>query len=309
MTTDITEIASGLKYPEGPIAMPDGSFVLVEIARGTLTRVGTDGIVEVIADLGGGPNGAAIGPDGYCYVCNNGGGDYYEVDGQLLFVDGQSSSYRGGRIERVNLETGEGEVIYDSCDGHRLTGPNDIVFDAQGGFWFTDFGQTRERERDLGGVYYAHADGSMIKESIYPVETPNGVGLSPDEKILYVSESVTGRIFAFDVPSPGEVRLNQDWPLGHLLTSLPGLRMPDSMAVEADGTVSVANFTEGGITSISADGKRIEHLPLPDPQTTNICFGGDNLKTAYITLAGHGKLIGIDWPRPGLPLNFLNSAE
>ena len=84
-TTAITEIASGLKYPEGPIAMPDGSFVLVEIARGTLTRVRSDGGVEVIADLGGGPNGAAIGPDGYCYVCNNGGSDYYEVDGQLLF--------------------------------------------------------------------------------------------------------------------------------------------------------------------------------------------------------------------------------
>ena len=307
MTTAFTEIASGLKYPEGPIAMPDGSFVLVEIARGTLTRVRSDGEVEVIADLGGGPNGAAIGPDRYCYVCNNGGGDYYEVDGQLLFVDGQSSSYRGGRIERVNLETGAAEVIYDSCDGHRLTGPNDIVFDAEGGFWFTDFGQTRERERDLGGVYYAHVDGSLIKEAIYPVETPNGIGLSPDEKVLYVSESITGRIFAFDLPSPGDVRLNRDWPLGHLLTSLPGLRMPDSLAVEADGTVSVANFTEGGITSISADGERVEHLPLPDPQTTNICFGGDNLKTAYITLAGHGKLIAIDWPRPGLPLNFLNT--
>ena len=228
MSTAITEIASGLKYPEGPIAMPDGSFVLVEIARGTLTGVGADGVVEVIANLGGGPNGAAIGPDGYCYVCNNGGGDYYEVDGQLLFVDGQASSYRGGRIERVNLETGDADVIYDSCDGHRLTGPNDIVFDAEGGFWFTDFGQTRERERDLGGVYYAHVDGSLIKEAIYPVETPNGVGLSPDEKVLYVSESITGRIFAFDLPSPGEVRLNRDWPLGHLLTSLPGLRMPDS---------------------------------------------------------------------------------
>ena len=82
--------------------------------------------------------------------------------------------------------------------------------------------------------------------------------------------------------------------------------MPDSLAVEADGTVSVASFTEGGITSISADGERIEHLHLPDPQTTNICFGGESLHTAYITLAGTGKLVAIDWPRPGLPLNFLN---
>ena len=306
MSADFREIASGLKYPEGPIAMPDGSFVLVEIARGTLTRVGSDGVVEVIADLGGGPNGAAIGPDGYCYVCNNGGGEYYEEDGRVLFVDGQACDWSGGRIERVNLQSGAAEVLYDSCDGHRLTGPNDIVFDAAGGLWFTDYGQTRKRERDLGGVYYAKPDGSMIKEAIYPVETPNGIGLSPDEKTLYVAESLTGRMFAFDVPEPGEVVLNQEWPLGRLLTSLPGLRMPDSLAVEADGTVSVANFTEGGITSISADGERIEHLALPDPQTTNICFGGDNLQSAYVTLAGHGKLVEIDWSRPGLALNFLN---
>lgn len=299
-------ITSGLAFPEGPIAMPDGSFVLVEIARGTLTRVSADGEIEVIADLGGGPNGAAIGPDGYCYVCNNGGGEYYEEDGVWRFVDEQPADYSGGRIERVNLESGEAEVLYDGCDGHRLTGPNDIVFDAEGGLWFTDFGQTRKRERDLGGVYYAQPDGSSIVEAVYPVETPNGIGLSPDEKTLYVAESITCRMFAFDVTAPGELALNPDWPFGRLLASLPGLRMPDSLAVEADGTVSVASFTAGGITSISADGERIEYLPLPDPQTTNICFGGESLQTAYVTLSGNGQLVAIDWPRPGLPLNFLN---
>ena len=61
-------IAEGLAFPEGPIAMPDGSVVLVELAGGRLTRVGTDGTISVIADLGGGPNGAAIGPDGYVYA-------------------------------------------------------------------------------------------------------------------------------------------------------------------------------------------------------------------------------------------------
>ena len=306
MNEEFVVVASGLKYPEGPIAMLDGSFIVVEIARGTLTRIAPDGSADVIAELGGGPNGAALGPDGHCYVCNNGGGDYYEENGQLFVIEGETSSYSGGRIERVNLQTGDAQVLYEHCDGHRLSAPNDIVFDAQGGFWFTDFGQTRARQRDLGSVYYARIDGSAIHESIFPMETPNGIGLSPDETILYVSESLTGRIFAFDLAQPGEVTLNKDWPLGRLLTSLPGPRMPDSLAVEADGTVSVANFTEGGITSISADGRSIDHLHLPDPQTTNICFGGDNLQTAYITLTGYGQLIAIDWPRAGLPLNFLN---
>ena len=201
MTADIRELASGLKFPEGPIAMRDGSIVLVEIARGTLSRVTTNGQVEVVADLSGGPNGAAIGPDGHCYVCNNGGFEWHEEDG-MIFGDAQAADYSGGRIERVNLDTGESQVLYDHCDGHRLNAPNDIVFDAAGGFWFTDFGHTRQRERDLGGVFYATPDGSLIKQAIYPVETPNGVGLSPDERTLYVAESITGRVLAFDVPTP-----------------------------------------------------------------------------------------------------------
>ena len=71
--TTITEITTDLQFPEGPIAMPDGSIIVVEIARGTLSRVDPNGSIEVIADLGGGLNGAAIGPDGACYTCNNGG--------------------------------------------------------------------------------------------------------------------------------------------------------------------------------------------------------------------------------------------
>jgi gluconolactonase len=69
----IRELATGLLFPEGPVALDDGSVLLVEIARGTLSRVTTDGRVQVVADLGGGPNGAAIGPDGAVYICNNGG--------------------------------------------------------------------------------------------------------------------------------------------------------------------------------------------------------------------------------------------
>jgi len=82
--TDFTEIASGLRFPEGPIAMDDGSIILVEIERGTLSRVSPDGEISVIADLGGGPNGAAIGPDGAVYVCNNGGFAWHDTHFSFL---------------------------------------------------------------------------------------------------------------------------------------------------------------------------------------------------------------------------------
>ena len=141
-------ITEGLQFPEGPIAMPDGSIILVEIARGTLTRVHKTGKKEVIADLGGGPNGAAIGPDGACYVCNN-GGFKWEKDASSGYLRpiGQSDDYVTGRIERVDLETGKVERLYDTCGENRLNGPNDLVFDKSGNIWFTDLGKARDRDR------------------------------------------------------------------------------------------------------------------------------------------------------------------
>jgi len=110
--SEITVIAQGLRFPEGPIAMPDGSVLLVEIERGTLSRVTPDGRVEVVATPGGGPNGAAIGPDGKVYLCNNGGFEWHELKTGGKRPGHQPADYSGGRIERVDLKTGQVEVLY-----------------------------------------------------------------------------------------------------------------------------------------------------------------------------------------------------
>ena len=298
-------IADGLKFPEGPIAMPDGSIVLVEIARGTLTRVTAGGKVEVIAELGGGPNGAAIGPDGACYVSNHGRFEFHEVNGALVPGDAPAN-YSGGRIERVDLKTGEFKVLYSECNGIPLNGPNDIVFDRQGGFWFTDLGKGRGRTQDRGGLYYAKIDGSMIKEVVFPITSPNGVGLSPDEKTVYVADTIPGRLWAFDVTAPGELAPNPGPLPGRFVGSGPQLCFFDSLAVDSEGNICVATIFNPGITVFSPDGSKITHTPTDDFITTNICFGGKDLKTAYITLSSSGRLVSMDWPVAGLPLNFLN---
>jgi len=295
------ELTNQLRFPEGPIALDDGTIVLVEIERGTLSRVHPEGRIEVIADLGGGPNGAAMGPDGAVYVCNNGGFRWEDTPG-FLVPAGTPDDYTTGRIERVDLDTGHAEVLYSECEGQRLNGPNDIVFDKTGGMWFTDLGKTYDTYRDMGVVYYARPDGSHISAQIRHRETPNGIGLSPDEKTLYFAETMTGRVWAYTISSPGEV----DPASGRLLVGLPGFQLFDSLAVDGEGNVCVATLINGGITIISPDGENVRHVPMDDPFTTNICFGGNNLRTAFITLSSSGRLIATEWDTPGLPLNFLN---
>jgi len=305
--TAFRTIATGLRFPEGPVALPDGSVLLVEIERGTLSRVSPEGRVAVVAELGGGPNGVALGPDGAAYVCNNGGFRWHCDENGVRPV-AQADDYSGGRIERVDLATGAVKTLYVKTANGPLKGPNDIVFDRTGGFWFTDLGKARARDLDRGGVYYAKADGSEIREAIYPLLTPNGIGLSPDEKRLYVAETQPGRLWAFDLAAPGVVA-KRPWPSvngGELVAGLPGFQLFDSLAVQADGSVAVATLFNGGITVISPDGKSVEHVPFPDIYTTNICFGGKDTKTAYITLSASGRLIACDWPRPGLKLNYQN---
>ena len=146
-------MTTGLQFPEGPIAMPDASVIVVEIKPGNITRCYPDGTKTVVAHVGGGPNGAAMGPDGKLYVCNNGGFMWRDVEG-FAAPYGTPSGYLSGSIQRVDIHTGATETLYDSCDGHKLCGPNDIVFDGHGGFYFTDLGKGRDRDADHAGSFY-----------------------------------------------------------------------------------------------------------------------------------------------------------
>ncbi|REJ74873.1 MAG: SMP-30/gluconolactonase/LRE family protein [Acidobacteria bacterium] len=301
---DFELVAEGLEFPEGPIACPDGSVVLVEIAAGRLTRVLADGSKEVVAELGGGPNGAAFGPDGRIYVCNNGGFEWRRVDGRL-YPGHQAVDYVTGSIRAVDPATGEVELLYTECELNPLRGPNDIVFDAAGGFWFTDHGKTRTRERDRTGLFYALPDGSSIREMAFPLNAPNGVGLSPEGDRVYVAETETGRVFYWNLVGPGEIDPHPRSPHGgHFLCGLPGLQMFDSLAVEQSGNVCVATLIRGGVTVISPQGEVLEQPRTDDPLTTNLCFGGEDLRTAYVTLSSTGRLVKARWPRPGLGLHF-----
>jgi gluconolactonase len=303
---NIEIIADSLQFPEGPVVMPDGSVIVVEIAAGRISRILQNGRRETIATPGGGPNGAAIGPDGALYVCNNGGFQWFEHDG-LLIPHGPSEDYSGGRIERIDLATGKVERLYDTVDGQPLCGPNDLVFDHSGGFWFTDHGKIRKRTRDNGGLYYAKADGSMIKEVVLPISgAPNGVGLSPDHKIVYVALTFERNLLAFDITGEGEVAPPELEGLpGRVVGTFPGRIMLDSLAVDANGHICIATLVDRpGIASVNPTDGTIVHYDFPDFFTTNIAFGGADMRDAYVTLSTTGKLAKVRWPTAGLKLAF-----
>jgi len=308
---DIEEIAAGLRFPEGPVAMPDGSVIVVEMLGNRLTRVQPDGSKETIAEIPGGPNGAAIGPDGAVYVCNNGGCFTPREFGGMLFPGPfDPGQYIGGRIQRVDVSTGAVTDLYTECDGRPLRAPNDLVFDAHGGMWFTDHGirDTVARTSDLSSIYYAKADGNQISEQVHPVEAPNGIGLSPDGRKLYWAETHNGRVLQRTIASPGQLEPAVPLDPSVCLAGLPGLQLLDSLAVDGDGNVCVGTLVNGGITVISADGSSITHIPTGDLLTTNICFGdcdgSGEYRDAYITASTTGRLLHMRWPNNGLRLNY-----
>ncbi len=301
--TDVTILATGLGFPEGPVACADGSVVLTEIRNGRCSRVSPQGAVSVFSECGGGPNGLAVGPDGFFYLCNNGGSRY--VEGHSMGL-GPHPDYKHGSIQRIDSKSGVATLLYKEVNGHPLSAPNDLVFDREGGFYFTDLGKRYARHRDHGGLYYAKPDGSSIEEIAYPILSANGCGLSPDEKTLYVADTEGARLWAFEVQGPGKLKPKSQFAphSGRIVAGLPGRARFDSLAVLASGNIAVATLNTGYITEISPAGDIVRALKMPDVYPTNICFGGPDMRTAYVTLSDSGQLGVLRWPEPGLKLNF-----
>lgn len=294
-------IGEGVLFPEGPVSLGDGSVIVVDMLAGLVVRLMQGRSSEVIASVGGGPNGAALGPDGKLYVVNNGGFAWTRsADGKLVITGEPAPGYAGGWIDRVDLVNGRIERLYDRVGEHHLASPNDIVFDRQGGFWFTDTGKTIGRSRSISGVYYAAPNAAELREVIYGGTSFNGIGLAADERTLYVADSREATLWAYTLSRPGT--LDKSYP-PRVVTRIARHVYLDSLALLENGDVCVGTVFEGGITTISPSGKTT-FLPLPDRYVTNICFGGSDRRDAYITLSESGRVVRVRWPEPGLQLNF-----
>ncbi len=293
-----TVIATGLAFPEGPVWAADSSLYVTEIGAGQIRRIAPDGGLSVFATPGGGPNGAARGPDGALYVTNNGGFAWHNG-----LPVGPAADYETGRIERIEPD-GTVRRLYTECDGTRLSAPNDLVFDDQGNFYFTDPIQRDPSNREPlnrptarpGQVYYASPDGGFIRRVAGPLQHPNGIGLSPDGRTLLVAETFAAGLCAFPIVGPGQ--LGERRPFGRL----PSGYHPDGFCVDEDGYVLVCGVLGGGVVVFDPDGQQVDVLACEDKAVTNVAFGGPDYTTLYITESGLGRVVTRAWPRRGLVL-------
>ena len=275
-------LATGLAFPEGPFIARDGDLVVTEIGAGRLTRIAPDGTKSLFAQTGGGPNGAALASDGAVYVCNNGG---------FPANRGEPPPERG-RLQRVALDGTVTDLLLE-VEGVPLDGPNDCVFDADGGFWFTNpngFGPP-------GSVCYVGADGVAVRVAS-GLQFPNGIGLSADGQRLVVCESVNGNLLSFEVEGPG--KLSAPRANGNI-----GRRsIPDGFCVDSLGRMIVAGFRTKSLFVLDmADGRPIEVIELPGEGITNSCFGGPDFRTLFVTSSQAGEVLVAEWPVPGMHLN------
>ena len=301
------EVARDLAFPEGPTPLADGSVLVSELAAGRITRIASDGRLDVVARPGGGPNGLAVLADGSLAVCQNGGSRWgtrpwpYDGPGSVpLFTPvGPAEEPITPQVQRVAADGEVATLCTNDDSGNALKRPSDIVADSAGGFYMTDFGRTHGRTRELAGVLYGSPDGTL-REIVYPVELPNGIALSPDESRLYVTETRTRRVWMFTLDGPGSVAT---W---HSLATIPSggpinFGGVDGCCIDGEGNLVVATLGTGGVTVVSPTGEILGQIPMDDPMTTNAAFGGADGRTLFVTLGSSGRLMAVaNWPHDGI---------
>jgi gluconolactonase len=288
-----TIVAEGLHFPEGPVVMNDGSVLFVQIESKEISRLSPSGKVEQIAQLEGGPNGLAVGPDGAIYIANDGGRFTFALRNGFNSPGAPPPGFTGGgSIQRLDLKTRKVTTVYDSIDGHPMIAPDDLVFDAHGGLWITEFGL----RPGTGAVYYTPKLGQPLTVARGGLGGANGIGVSPDGKLLHVSMGQS--LYGFDIDGPGKLSTRTYAPDG-VQGPLHENSGADSLKIQADGKVAVCSlFRPGGITVIDRAGKA-DFLGFPDRFVCNLAFGGKDMRDCWLMLSGLGKIAKVRWPSPG----------
>ncbi len=275
--------ATFVAFLEGPAAAADGSVYFTDIVNNRIMKLDSRTKERSVWRT---PSGRT-------------NGLLFDAHGRLLACEGNEFGPNDGNrcITRTDMATGSIEVLTDRFEGKRYNAPNDIAARSNGQIFFTDpcYGDRATMELTHDSVYRIDTNGSVHRILTQPqIQRPNGIALSPDERTLYLVDScpIVGghrKIWAFDLSEQGQPSN------GRVVFDFASGRGGDGMAVDQKGNLYVAagiscprgphESTEvpPGIWIIRPDGKLLGRLPIPEDVLTNVTFGGDDLRTLYVT--------------------------
>jgi gluconolactonase len=249
----VVKLAGGFKFTEGPTADPDGNVYFTDQPNDRIHLWSADGKLSTFLEPAGRANGLDFGPDGKLWACADERNELWRIDPATKAVT----------------------VVVKEYGGKLLNGPNDVWVRPDGGAYFTDPFYKRDywkrgpEEQDARGVYFVSPAGKVTRVDA-DYRQPNGLVGTPDGKTLYVSDIGRGRTFAYDVQDDGTLT-------GRRLFCEMG---SDGMTLDADGNVYL---TGKGVTVFDKSGKRLTTIEIPERWTANVCFGGRDKQTLFVT--------------------------
>jgi len=292
--------ASDLSVPEGPVLLPDESWLVVEMGpdRGCVTHISPDGRTHHVIAKTGRPNGLAVDKDGIIWV-----------------TESQVPS-----LIRLTM-AGEFEVFMAECNGEPFLFPNDLAFGPDGDLYMTDSGiligdfapggKVRPDYMTVpmdGRVYKIDVNNRQIKKLDSGMRFPNGIAFGPD-KNLYVNEMITATVYRYQWRD-GEIVGGREY-FGTVADpeSPADMKFPDGQKFGANGHLYVTVFGQGDVTVLGPDGAVVERLKTKGRMPTNLAFGPPGSKRIYVTEDEFGTMEVFDVGTDGLPLYTSVSTE
>lgn len=282
-------VAASVAFTEGPTVYRDGSVFLTEMRSERILRFyPDDGRVETFRQPSNLANGLV-----------------FDSDWRLVACEGEPA-----RLTRTDIETGEVEVLADEFEGKKFNRLNDVTYDTQGRLYFTDRPEPEDgpESTQVNGVYRLDPDGTLVRLLTDPdIDRPNGIAIAPDDATLYLIEAHPDAnrarmIRAYDLAADGSIsntRVFHDF--------YPG-RSGDGMTIDSEGNLYVAAGlhrtrgtsetldTKPGIHVISPTGEFLDYLRTPEDTITNAAFGGDDMRTLYVTAGKQLLQMRVDVP-------------
>jgi gluconolactonase len=282
----VRTLAAGLGLTEGPLWTRDGRLLVVSISRGTVFEIDLGGGgARALADVGGAPSGLAEDADGAIWIAQGGSHLRRDPDREVPPA-----------VQR--LDGAHAQLVATA----QLAAPNDLVVGPAGLLWFTDpHGAALHGTPEPGRIWTLDRRDGALRLAAEGALYPNGLAFAPDPAVLYVAETATRRLLRYPCADGvlGASEVLAELSDGH----------PDGLAVDAAGNLVVAATTAGAVIVLDPDGVELERIETGTGSVpTNVCYGGPELATLFVTVAKGGRVLAVPRKVPGLPLPPFRAA-